>query len=295
MEPRAPERDKIQLTVSRETYQKLRRAQDLLRHSVPDGDPAVIVERALTLLVTQLERTKTGATERPRKGARASKTGSRHIPAAIKRHVWQRDGGRCAFDGPEGRCPTTGFLEYHHVVPFAAGGQTTNGNIELRCRAHNLYEAERYFGPAHLPMMREARAVFGTSPQLVPERAAPELGGFLFVAHEGNPPNGACDNRFGLSVELHAESDVDAVQLEETATHRCAREMHARVHGKKSPAAHQNFGAPAVHDDDFVSGVARLDEEGLRLVDLVDLQAIRPIKISPSVEISCCGTNNAAH
>jgi hypothetical protein len=295
MKPLALERYKIQITVSRETYQKFRRAQDLLRHAVPDGDAALIFERAITLLVTQLERTKTGATERPRKAARSLKTASRHIPAAIRRHVWQRDAGRCAFKGSQGRCDETAFLEYHHVVPFAAGGQTTTGNIELRCRAHNQYESERYFGPAQWPLMREARAVFGTSPQLVPERAAPDLGRFLFVAHEGNPTNGARDNRLGLSVELHAEPHVDAVQLQEAAAHRCAREMHARVDGEESPAAHENLGTPAVHDDDFVSGVARLDEEGLRVVDLVDLQAVRPIKISPSVEIGCGRTNNGAH
>jgi hypothetical protein len=294
MTPLTPERYKIQVTVSRETYLKLRHAQDLLRHSVPDGDPAVILERALTLLVAQLERAKTGATERPRTAGRPN-TASRHIPAAIKRKVWQRDAGRCAFKGPEGRCRETSFLEYHHVVPFAAGGQTTDRNIELRCRAHNLYEAERYFGPAQLPIMREERAVFGTSPRLVPERAAPDLGRFLFVADQRNPTNGACDNRFGLSVELHAEPDVDAVQLQETAAHRCAREMHAGVHGKKSPAAHENFGAPAVHDDDFVNGVACLDEEGLRIVDLGNLETIRPIEIAPGVEIGCCRTNNAAH
>ena len=40
VKPLAPERYKIQITVSRETYEKLRQVQDLLRHSVPNGDPA---------------------------------------------------------------------------------------------------------------------------------------------------------------------------------------------------------------------------------------------------------------
>ena len=109
----------------------IRHAQDLLRHSVPDGDPAVIFERALALLVTALERSKTGATDRPRTARRAN-AASRHVPAAIKRLVWQRDGRRCAFSGPHGRCTATGFLEYHHVVPFAAGGETSARNFELR-------------------------------------------------------------------------------------------------------------------------------------------------------------------
>ncbi len=157
MTPLAPERYKIQFTVGRETYDKLRRAQDLLRHSVPTGDPAVIVGRALTLLVEELERQKAAATDRPR-AARRQNAGSRHIPADLKRAVWERDGGRCAFVGVEGRCAETGFLEYHHVVPFAVGGETSVGNVELRCRSHNAYEAERYFGSRKIPTLREERS-----------------------------------------------------------------------------------------------------------------------------------------
>jgi hypothetical protein len=40
--PLAPERYKVQFTVSRATHEKLRRVQDLLRHSIPNGDPAAI-------------------------------------------------------------------------------------------------------------------------------------------------------------------------------------------------------------------------------------------------------------
>jgi len=38
VKPLAPERYKIQFTVSRETYEQLRRVQDLLRHSIPNGE-----------------------------------------------------------------------------------------------------------------------------------------------------------------------------------------------------------------------------------------------------------------
>lgn len=64
----------------------------------------------------------------------------------MRREVWKRDDGRCAFVGTEGRCAETGFLEFHHVVPFADGGATTAANLQLRCRAHNAYEADRWFG-----------------------------------------------------------------------------------------------------------------------------------------------------
>ncbi len=149
--PLAPERYKVQFTVSRETHDKLRRAQDLLRHSIPDGDPAVVFDRALTLLIADLEQAKLAATDRPR-SARPPTSGSRHIPAAVRREVWERDGGQCAFVGTEGRCTERGFLEFHHVEPYAVGGPAVVQNVELRCRAHNVHEAEQYFG-SRLPLL----------------------------------------------------------------------------------------------------------------------------------------------
>jgi hypothetical protein len=38
------------------------------------------------------------------------------------------------------------LLEFHHLDPFAVGGDATIDNIQLRCRAHNVYEAELFFG-----------------------------------------------------------------------------------------------------------------------------------------------------
>jgi HNH endonuclease len=64
----------------------------------------------------------------------------------VRRAVWTRDAGRCAFIGTQGRCAETGCLEFHHVKPYADGGPATVDNIELRCRAHNAYEAELFFG-----------------------------------------------------------------------------------------------------------------------------------------------------
>lgn len=145
-EPLTPERYKIQFTASRDFHDKLRRAQALLRHAVPNGDPAVIFERALDLLVAAWEKQKLGATNNPR-AAGAGVSPSRYIPAAVKREVWKRDGGRCAFAGTAGRCSEVAFLEFHHVVPFALGGAATTANIELRCRAHNAYEADTVFKP----------------------------------------------------------------------------------------------------------------------------------------------------
>jgi hypothetical protein len=143
--PLARERFKVQLTISRDTRDKLDRVQALARHAIPNGDLTTIFDRALTLLLNELERRVCASTPSPRRPREAS-DGSRHIPAAVKREVWRRDGGRCAFIGRDGRCSERSFLEYHHVRPYAAGGGATTANIELRCRAHNAHEAALFFG-----------------------------------------------------------------------------------------------------------------------------------------------------
>ena len=155
--PLSPEQYKVQVTVGHETVEKLRRLQDLMRHTIPNGDPAAIVDRALTVLLAELERTKLAATTRPRRDVgpnsrhetASERPRSRHVPANVRRAIWTRDGHQCAFVSASGRrCRERGFLELHHTTPYASGGKATIGTIELRCRAHNLYEAELAFGPS---------------------------------------------------------------------------------------------------------------------------------------------------
>jgi len=144
--PLAPFRYRLQVTIGGDTLEKLRLAKDMLRHAIPSGDDAAILDRALTALVADLTRKKFAATEAPRPSAGPT-AGSRHIPAEVKRAVWLRDLGRCAFVGEHGRrCRERGFVEFHHVKPYAVGGEATVENVQLRCRRHNDYEARVYFG-----------------------------------------------------------------------------------------------------------------------------------------------------
>jgi hypothetical protein len=72
---------------------------------------------------------------------------SRHVPNPVKRAVWWRDRGQCAFVAETGhRCTQRAFLEIHHIQPYALDGPPTVGNLSLRCRRHNAYEAELVFG-----------------------------------------------------------------------------------------------------------------------------------------------------
>ena len=151
IESLASERYLLRVTLTAAGHANLRRAQDLLRHAVPSGDPTAILEKALALLVDQLERQKVAKVARPRTVTRKTSLSSRHIPAAVRREVWARDQHRCAFVGPHGRCRETGRLEFHHLIPFAHGGPATVENIALRCRAHNSGESEQLFGAWQRP------------------------------------------------------------------------------------------------------------------------------------------------
>ena len=132
--PIAPARFKVQFTAGAELHDKITRCQALLRHVVPDGDLAAVFDRAMTLLVQELEQVRFAATSRPRKSAsEADPTpSSRRIPDPIRRAVWSRDGGQCTFRDRAGRrCPSLERLEFHHVVPFARGGDHRESNVTL--------------------------------------------------------------------------------------------------------------------------------------------------------------------
>jgi hypothetical protein len=144
--PLSPDRYKLQLTIGGATLEKLRLAKDMLSHAIPSGDDAAVLDRALTALLVDLAKKKFADTRKPRR-SRAKDPRARDASAAVKRAVWVRDLGRCAFVGPSGhRCNERRFVEFHHVDPHALGGEASVDKIELRCRRHNDYEGRLYFG-----------------------------------------------------------------------------------------------------------------------------------------------------
>ncbi len=139
-----------------------------LTWEIPNGDPAVIFDQAITLLLERVEARKVGRRATPRRRTirpatdreiRTPIRASRDVPQAVKDEVHRRDGAQCAFVSSSGRrCSEREFLEFHHVQAYARQGPATPGNIALRCRRHNQYEAELAFGP------RQTSAPVGARP-----------------------------------------------------------------------------------------------------------------------------------
>jgi hypothetical protein len=171
--PLSPGRYKLELTAGQALHDKLQQLKNLLRHQVPDGDLAIIVERAVDLLLDKTVKQRFAQTRAPRK-PRAIKPNSRYIPRAVMREVHRRDAGQCTFVSPDGkRCSERGFLEFHHQVPYGRGGEATAENLRLACRAHNALFAQRDFGPGHMRsklLNARARAASGNGTgELCPE------------------------------------------------------------------------------------------------------------------------------
>ena len=133
---------RVLLTLDEGTHDELRYAQALLSHAVPSGDVAQVFKRALKALIGQLEKRKCGASTKSKVEQRKS-CDQRHIPAQVRRAVWERDQGRCTFVSESGhRCGSPKFLEFDHVEPVARGGQATVG-------------AEQAFGAGFMHEKRE--------------------------------------------------------------------------------------------------------------------------------------------
>lgn len=167
-----PERYKVQFTATEEYVRLVEEAKALLAHAAPRVTLEDIHLRAIRTLVSTLKKRKyatkpragreehasmpEGARARPLKQqtARGPKVmpthprrRGRHIPAEVRRAVLERDGARCTYVDASGRtCAETRRLEFHHLRPFAAGGEHEASNLTLRCASHNALAADEDFG-----------------------------------------------------------------------------------------------------------------------------------------------------
>jgi 5-methylcytosine-specific restriction endonuclease McrA len=190
--PLAPQQYRMQFSTTEEHVQLVERAKSLLAHCAPGTSLGELHLQAMKLLVQALEKQKFAVTIRPRRqpstptsetrdeapetrdeapetrdeievkaarveGGPEPVRRSRHVPAALRRTVFERDGGRCTYVDERGeRCRETHGLELHHRHPFAKMGPHTPTNLTLHCPAHNSLAAERDFGIEHMARHREA-------------------------------------------------------------------------------------------------------------------------------------------
>ncbi|MBX3226304.1 MAG: HNH endonuclease [Labilithrix sp.] len=175
--PLTVERFQIMFTAAVELRDKLELARALSRHVNPNGDLAVVIERAIDLLLLHLAKTKLGKVKHPRRSK--GRANPNDVSRETLREVHERDARQCTFVSANGeRCPAREWLEVDHRQPRALGGAGTLENVRLLCRAHNRLAAEQTFGTEHVAhKIEEARATRITTaersaqPNLIASRA----------------------------------------------------------------------------------------------------------------------------
>lgn len=147
-----PQRVHFSFTADERLLAAVERAKELLQNKYGAPEFEHVFFEAIGALLEKIDPDERRAKARGDGNVRGAVDGERRraVPSWVKRAVWRRDAGRCAFRGEGGRrCGSRAALQYDHVLPWAIGGRSDDpANIRLLCRAHNGLEARRALGDA---------------------------------------------------------------------------------------------------------------------------------------------------
>jgi 5-methylcytosine-specific restriction endonuclease McrA len=154
-------RYQFKFTGSQETYRNYQEAAGLLSGKYK-GVPSIddVFAEALEAFLDKHSPRRRAKRRAMKKERKAEKPGggfmtgnnSRYIPVEVRDEVWERDEGRCAFIGEDGkRCGSQIGLQVDHVYPFGLGGSSNDSaNLRLCCIQHNRYAAEQIYGKEYM-------------------------------------------------------------------------------------------------------------------------------------------------
>jgi hypothetical protein len=115
-----------------------------------EGAPPVPTEAPAAITVSQTETVPPEVTETVVADVVIGESGPRvscereHVPADVRREVYDRDDGCCTFVGDDGHvCGSRYAVQLHHRIAWAHGGSNTADNLTLHCGSHNRLVATR--------------------------------------------------------------------------------------------------------------------------------------------------------
>ena len=148
VEPLTASQVRLHLTVPPEFLEKLEAARLALSHSLPGASAVDVITAGLDLLL-QRDAKRKGLVESPRPAPpeEQAEPGAAHVPAAVRREVWERDGGCCQWPLDSGGvCGSRLRLQLDHRVMRVEGGRSTSPNVRLLCALHNRLAARERLG-----------------------------------------------------------------------------------------------------------------------------------------------------
>ncbi len=150
----AQDRWSLRVTIDGACRDDLETLAAMLSHKFPRKDLAGVLHEAIRCGIEKQGKRR-GAVKPPRKVKARSIKDPTFVSAELRRQVWERYQGRCAWVGPDGkRCDSRWQVEVDHVDAVARGGQATIDRLRLLCRGHNLLHAAEVYGRGHMRKYR---------------------------------------------------------------------------------------------------------------------------------------------
>jgi hypothetical protein len=166
----------VQVTFTREQFEKLKRIEELLSHTHIDASNAALLDAAMDVFLEKKDplkkkdRFKKVVAPHPAQCDTVaevshpthtnqnapSKLNAMAVKPSTRNAVFRKSGSRCEYrDLKTGRrCESRHFLEIEHVHARALGGTNELENLINLCRTHNLLMAEQTFGRKKIEAFR---------------------------------------------------------------------------------------------------------------------------------------------
>ncbi len=143
---------RLEVTLSKEQWEKLKQARELLSNSLPNGSWDQLLEYVPDQVIKQKTKPKSKTvreqkskpsqehqTDRQAENSSTPSSVRENISAPIKRAIFARD-QKCQHQDQKSKrkCGSKWNLQIDHVKPVWAGGTSESANLRLLCAAHNL-------------------------------------------------------------------------------------------------------------------------------------------------------------
>ncbi len=156
--PVGEDRVSVQVTFTKQQYDKLKRIAELLSHTLSESSNAKLLEAAMDVFLerknplTRLVRARVAQNDTAAEVPQTAK----FLKPSVRNAVFRKSGGQCECHDRKNdrRCAGRHFLEVNHIRPRVLGGTNETVNLTALCRTHHLLMAERKFGRPHIESFR---------------------------------------------------------------------------------------------------------------------------------------------